>query len=236
MTWNSRPESRPSARVPGPGGRARVAVAASAALAALLVAAGCDSGTAPDGTAAAPVPTAAAATVAPTVLPVVGNPTDLTVKPAVGAGKGLPPTKLVVKDLVTGTGAAADASGSATVNYVGVLWNTGAQFDASWDRGMPATFPLSRVIPGFTQGIAGSVSDAVAGMRVGGRRLIVIPPALGYGPQGGQGQIKVDDTIVFVVDLLDVDGSASDGTDTTGGAPTDGVSDGAATTGPAASR
>lgn len=235
MTWSSRPESCPSARVHGPGRRARVAVVASAA-AALLVAAGCRSDTAPDGTAAAPVPTTAAATVAPTVLPVVGNPTNLTVKPAVGAGKGLPPTTLVVRDLVTGSGATADASGSATVNYVGVLWNTGAQFDASWDRGTPATFPLSQVIPGFAQGIAGSVSDAVAGMRVGGRRLIVIPPALGYGPQGGQGQVKVDDTIVFVVDLLDVDGSASDGTDTTGEAPTGGVSDGAATTGPAANR
>lgn len=204
--------SLPPARLRGSGGRARTALAASAAAAVLLGAtvAGCSSSTAPDGTSAAPVPTRTAEAVPATVLPVVGNPTNLTVKPAVGAGKGLPPTKLVVKDLVTGTGAPAVTSATVTVNYVGALWNTGKQFDASWDGDEPATFPLDQVIPGFSQGIAGSVSDAVTGMRVGGRRLIVVPPALGYGPQGGQGDIKADDTIVFVVDLLDVAASDTD--------------------------
>ncbi|WP_052711210.1 FKBP-type peptidyl-prolyl cis-trans isomerase [Pseudofrankia sp. DC12] len=209
-----------SVRSGGGGARTRTAVAASAATAVLAVAAvaGCSSTTAPDGTAAAPVPAPTVAVVPATVLPVVGNPTILTVKPAVGAGKGLPPTKLVVKDLVAGTGAPAASSATVTVNYVGVLWNDGKQFDASWDSGEPATFPLDQVIPGFAQGIAGSVSDAVTGMRVGGRRLIVIPPALGYGPRGGQGAIKADDTIVFVVDLLDV--TAATNAPTTGATAT----------------
>ncbi|ADP81752.1 FKBP-type peptidyl-prolyl cis-trans isomerase [Pseudofrankia inefficax] len=205
----------------GRGAHARMAFAVPAAAVVLLVAAaaGCSSSTAPDGTAAAPVPSPTVAAVPATVLPVVGNPTNLTVQPAVGAGQGLPPTKLVVKDLVTGTGTPATSSATVTVNYVGVLWNTGKTFDASWTGGQPATFPLDQVIPGFAQGIAGSVSDAVAGMRVGGRREIVIPPALGYGPQGGQGSIKADDTIVFVVDLLDVTAAAT-GTAPTGATPT----------------
>jgi peptidylprolyl isomerase len=194
-------------------GHARAAAVAVALLGA--VAAGCSSATAPDGTAAAPVRAVTSAPVVATALPVVGNPTNLTVKPAVGAGTGLAPTRLVVKDLVTGTGTPATGAGTVTVNYVGVLWKNGQQFDASWDSGQPATFPLDQVIPGFAQGIGGSLSDAVTGMRVGGRRMIVIPPALGYGPRGGQGAIKVDDTIVFVVDLLDVNDSASDTVPTT---------------------
>ncbi|MBL7502550.1 FKBP-type peptidyl-prolyl cis-trans isomerase [Frankia sp. CNm7] len=173
--------------------------------------AGCSSSTAPDGTAAAPVPTATVVVEPATVLPEVGNPTNLTVKPAIAAGVGVPPAELTVKDLVVGQGALASASSTVVVNYVGALWNTGAQFDASWDSGVPAEFPLTQVITGFGLGIGGSAEDAIEGMRVGGRRLIVIPPALGYGPVGGRGDIKVDDTIVFVVDLLDVDGSVSGG-------------------------
>ncbi|ONH32782.1 FKBP-type peptidyl-prolyl cis-trans isomerase [Pseudofrankia asymbiotica] len=208
-------------------GHGRRAVAGCAVAVALLGAAvaGCDASTAPDGTAAAPVATKAPVTEAPTVLPVVGNPTNLTVEPAVGAGAGLPPTTLTVKDLVVGQGAPAGIDSTVTVNYTGVLWNTGEKFDASWTQGQPATFPLSGVIAGFAQGIGGSVKDSVEGMRVGGRRMIVIPPALGYGPQGGSGPIKVDDTIVFVVDLLDVADSGAAGataapTDAATGTPT----------------
>ncbi|OHV50374.1 peptidylprolyl isomerase [Pseudofrankia sp. BMG5.36] len=201
-------------------GHGRRVVAGCAVAVVLLGAAvaGCDAGTAPDGTAAAPVTTKAPVTEAPTVLPVVGNPTNLTVEPAVGAGVGVPPTALTVKDLVVGQGAQASLDSNVTVNYVGVLWNTGEKFDASWTQGEPATFTLSQVIAGFAQGIGGSVKDSVEGMRVGGRRMIIIPPALGYGPQGGSGPIKVDDTIVFVVDLLDLGGSGAAGATT---APTD---------------
>lgn len=198
-----------AARAARPGRGRRVAV--GAAMAAVLLGAavaGCSAGTSPDGTTAAPVTTKPPVTEAATALPVVGNPTDLTVAPAVGAGTGLPPTALTVKDLVVGQGAPAALDSSVTVNYVGTLWNTGEKFDASWDRSEPTTFPLAQVIAGFAQGIGGSAKDGVAGMRVGGRRLIVVPPALGYGPQGGNGTIKVDDTIVFVVDLLDVNGAA----------------------------
>jgi peptidylprolyl isomerase len=184
----------------------RPPVLAAAAAAVLLGAAvtGCASHTAPDGTAAAPVPAPSAAALQPTVLPAVGNATNLTAEPKVGAGTGLAPTTLTVKDLVAGTGTAAGIHDTVTVNYVGIIWKTGQTFDASWTSGQPATFPLDGVIAGFSEGIGGSVSDQVAGMRAGGRRMIVIPPRLGYGPQGGQGMIKVDDTIVFVVDLLGV--------------------------------
>jgi len=197
--------------------RGRLAAASGAVALVLLGAAvaGCSAGSAPDGTAAAPVTTKAPATEAPTALPVVGNPTNLTVEPAVAAGTGLPPTALTVKDLVVGTGAQASLNSTVTVNYVGVLWNTGEKFDASWDTAQPATFDLGQVVAGFAQGIGGSVQDAVEGMRVGGRRLIVIPPGLGYGPQGGNGPIKVDDTIVFVVDLLDLGSTAGAGTTAT---------------------
>ncbi len=194
-------------------GRGRRAVVGGAIAVVLLGAAvaGCSAGSAPDGTAAAPVTTKAPVTEAPTVLPVVGNPTNLTVEPAVGAGAGLPPTALTVKDLVVGQGTQAGLDSTVTVNYIGTLWNTGEKFDASWDQSQPATFPLGQVIAGFAQGIGGSLKDGVEGMRVGGRRLIVIPPALGYGPQGGNGPIKVDDTIVFVVDLLNLEAAGAAG-------------------------
>jgi peptidylprolyl isomerase len=171
---------------------------------ALLLAAlaGCSSSTAPDGTAAAPVPTSAPPTAAAAgTPPAVQNATELTKKPTFGAGSGLAPERLVVKDLVGGHGPTATSTSTVTIRYVGVIWKTGKQFDASWDRGQPDTFSLTQTISGFGQGIEG--------MKVGGRRQIVIPPALGYGPQGGSPPvIAADDTLVFVVDLLDVAGSA----------------------------
>ncbi|MBW3652403.1 MAG: FKBP-type peptidyl-prolyl cis-trans isomerase [Actinobacteria bacterium] len=123
--------------------------------------------------------------------------TDLSSKPEIPKPSGEPPKKLVTKDVVKGTGATAKAGDTVAVHYVGVLHETGEQFDASWDSGRPFSFVLGQgnVIPGWDEG--------VAGMQVGGRRLLVIPPDLAYGEQG-QGSIGPNETLVFVVDLLNV--------------------------------
>jgi len=109
-----------------------------------------------------------------------------------------PPTELVTEDLVEGTGPEAVAGDNVEVHYVGVAWSTNRQFDASWDRGKTFRFPLGggKVIAGWDRG--------VAGMKVGGRRKITIPPDLGYGDAGAGGAIKGGETLVFVVDLLGV--------------------------------
>lgn len=119
-------------------------------------------------------------------------------KPTVEIPAGAPPTELVKEDLVTGTGAEAKPGSTVEVQYVGVSWSTKKQFDSSWDRGKPFGFPLGagRVIRGWDEG--------VAGMRVGGRRRLTIPPALGYGARGAGGAIGPNETLVFVVDLLAV--------------------------------
>jgi peptidylprolyl isomerase len=124
--------------------------------------------------------------------------TDTSSKPTVEIPGGEPPTSLQVEDLVTGDGREAVAGTTCTMQYVGHAWSTGTQFDASWDRGEPFTFPLGagRVIRGWDEG--------VAGMRVGGRRRLTIPPALGYGARGAGSAIRPHETLVFVVDLLDV--------------------------------
>ncbi len=108
-----------------------------------------------------------------------------------------PPDKLVIEDLEVGTGAEATKGSTVEVHYVGHAWSTRQQFDASWDRGSSFDFRLGagQVIDGWDQG--------VAGMRVGGRRRLVIPPKLGYGKRG-VGPIKGNETLVFVVDLLGV--------------------------------
>ena len=109
-----------------------------------------------------------------------------------------PPGELVIEDLVEGDGPEATSGQDVEVHYVGVAWSTRQQFDASWDRGTTFSFPLGggRVIKGWDEG--------VAGMKVGGRRKITIPPHLGYGKQGAGGVIKGGETLVFVVDLLGV--------------------------------
>ena len=119
-------------------------------------------------------------------------------KPAVDVPDGPPPTELQLDDLTVGDGPEAAAGQTVEVHYVGVSHANGKQFDASWDRGDTFRFGLGagQVIPGWDQG--------VAGMRVGGRRRITIPPHLAYGSQGAGGVIGPDETLVFVVDLVGV--------------------------------
>jgi peptidylprolyl isomerase len=120
----------------------------------------------------------------------------LSKEPTAPPQSGPPPTKLVTKDLIVGTGPEAKAGETVTVNYVGVLYKGGKEFDASWKRNEPFTFTLGRgqVIPGWDQG--------VAGMKVGGRRLLIIPAPLGYGAKGSPPTIPANAALVFVVDLL----------------------------------
>lgn len=127
------------------------------------------------------------------------SPTANQTKPEVAVPKGAPPKKLVVKDLKQGSGAEAKSGDVVTVQYVGVNYKSGKQFDASWDRGEPFTFPLGagEVIKGWDQG--------VEGMKVGGRRELIIPPSLGYGAAGAPPAIPPNETLVFVVDLLKVE-------------------------------
>lgn len=108
---------------------------------------------------------------------------------------GAPPKSLEIKDLEEGSGAAAKSGDTVTVNYVGVNYKTGKEFDASWDRGEPFPFTLGagQVIPGWEKG--------VEGMKVGGRRELIIPPSLGYGSAGSPPVIPPNETLVFVVDL-----------------------------------
>ena len=119
-------------------------------------------------------------------------------KPKVTVPSGKPPTTLQKKDLLVGTGEEATPGKKVSVQYVGVAFSTKKQFDASWDRGMPYTFVLGErnVIKGWDQG--------VPGMKVGGRRQLVIPPDLAYGPNGSPPVIGPNETLVFVVDLVGV--------------------------------
>jgi peptidylprolyl isomerase len=117
-------------------------------------------------------------------------------KPDVTIPDASPPEELVIEDLVVGDRAEVRPGQQVSVHYVGVAWSTGAQFDASWDRGEAFAFSLGagQVIAGWDQG--------VAGMRIGGRRRLTIPSHLGYGSAGAGGVIKGGETLVFVVDLL----------------------------------
>ncbi|HMQ27697.1 MAG TPA: FKBP-type peptidyl-prolyl cis-trans isomerase [Acidimicrobiales bacterium] len=124
---------------------------------------------------------------------------DLDQKPHVYVPPGeAPPSDLVLEDLVVGDGPEAQPGQLVNVHYVGVAWSTRQQFDASWDRDEVFSFSLGagQVITGWDEG--------VAGMRVGGRRRITIPPHKGYGSQGAGGVIKGGETLVFIVDLLGV--------------------------------
>jgi peptidylprolyl isomerase len=109
-----------------------------------------------------------------------------------------PPADLVAEDLEVGEGAEATTGSTVEVHYVGVSWRTRKQFDASWDRGDTFSFRLGggEVIKGWDEG--------VAGMKVGGRRRLVLPPSHAYGKRGAGAVIGPDETLVFVVDLLGV--------------------------------
>ena len=141
----------------------------------------------------------------PTSIQIVPTPTpagdvdnaDLSVKPLVTIPPSSPPTELLIEDLVVGSGSPVGVGDFLIMDYVGVSYSTGLQFDASWDRGSPFPFELGagRVIQGWDQGIVG--------MSVGGRRSLTIPPELAYGENGsGSGSIGPNETLVFVVDLI----------------------------------
>ena len=121
--------------------------------------------------------------------------TNTKVKPKIEKPSGKPPTKLTVVDIVPGKGAAAKEGDTLNVDYAGNSWSTGKEFDASWKRKQtfPVTLGQGQVIPGWEQGLVG--------MKPGGRRLLVIPPDLGYGSTGSGTAIKPNETLLFVVDL-----------------------------------
>ena len=125
-----------------------------------------------------------------------GDPKDLDKKPRVDIPEGDPPTKLVKEDIVKGKGKAAKKGSRLEMQYVGVLYDGGTEFDASWNSGEPFRFILGKgdVIKGWDQGIVG--------MRAGGRRKLIVPPKLAYGPEGQPPTIPPNATLVFVVDLV----------------------------------
>ena len=116
----------------------------------------------------------------------------MATKPEIDFPDGPAPTELVIEDLVIGDGAEAVPGGHVQVHYVGVEYDTGAEFDSSWNRGESIEFPLRGLIQGW--------QDGIPGMRVGGRRQLIIPPALAYGETGGHR--LSGKTLIFVIDLL----------------------------------
>src|SRR3954451_1593092 len=161
---------------------------------AAIVVAGCGSSE-PTKTAAIPAGTAPAAPPPPKAST---NLKDTKSKPVVPKQTGAPPKKLVVKDIVVGKGPAAKKGDKLSMQYVGVLFKGGEQFDASWDNGSPFPFTLGQgnVIKGWDQGLVG--------IKAGGRRQLTIPPKLAYGAQGQGASIPPNATLVFIVDALKV--------------------------------
>src|SRR5882724_6941022 len=119
-------------------------------------------------------------------------------KPEIDRPTGNPPTALEVTDLWEGDGAVAKSGDTVAVHYVGVAWSSGEEFDSSWNRGTPLRFRLGvgQVIAGWDQG--------VQGMKVGGRRQLVIPAHLAYGDRGAGGAIAPGENLIFVCDLVSV--------------------------------
>ena len=119
-------------------------------------------------------------------------------KPEIDFPEGDAPTELQITDITVGDGTEATKGSTVSVHYVGVTHSGGEEFDASWNRGEPLRFPLGvgYVIPGWDTG--------VQGMKVGGRRQLVIPPHLAYGERGAGGVIGPNESLIFVVDLLEV--------------------------------
>jgi peptidylprolyl isomerase len=166
------------------------------ALCAVLAFAGCGSGS--DSSTGSTESTGSTSTEESTAPAKQSKPTAKKTKPKVTVPKGAPPKQLVVKELEEGTGAEAKAGDEVTVQYVGVDYKSGKEFDSSWSRHEPFAFQLGvgQVIPGWDQGIEG--------MKVGGRRELIIPPELAYGEAGSPPAIGPNETLVFVVDLLAV--------------------------------
>jgi peptidylprolyl isomerase len=127
----------------------------------------------------------------------VQNANDINKRPSVRVNTGSLPNQLQTTDLIPGTGREAKPTDTVTVQYVAVIARTGQEFDASWDKGQPATFALDNVVPGFRNG--------VAGMKEGGRRQILIPPDQGYGPEGFGSLIGPNEHLIFIVDLIKID-------------------------------
>ena len=123
---------------------------------------------------------------------------DINVKPVITVPQGVPPTELVIEDLVEGDGQEATAGMQVSVDYMGINWSNGREFDASWNRGDTFSFGLGAgmVIPGWDQG--------VQGMKVGGRRRLTIPTQMAYESTGAGGVIAPNETLIFVVDLRNV--------------------------------
>jgi peptidylprolyl isomerase len=123
---------------------------------------------------------------------------DTTTKPVIPKPTGTPPRKLVKEDIVKGKGAGAKNGDTVTVKYVGVNFSNGQEFDASWDTG--ATFPVQlgagMVIEGWDKGLVG--------IKKGGRRMLTIPPEMGYGAEGYPPDIPPNETLVFVVDAVSI--------------------------------
>jgi len=184
--------------------RRALALAAVVAAAALIAACGSSASggkiaLAPSGGRTAPTLSTAAATT-PSKTGTVSTPkppSPLSKEPVIHSPGGTPPNRLVIKNLINGTGTAAQPGDTITVNYVGALYKNGKVFDSSWQRHQTFTTPLSSssVIAGWVKGIAG--------MRVGGRRELIIPPSLAYG-KSGNSTIPPDSTLIFIIDLLAV--------------------------------
>jgi peptidylprolyl isomerase len=120
-----------------------------------------------------------------------------TTKPEIDFPGDVPPTELVIEDITHGDGVEAKTGDTISAHYVGVAHSTGEEFDASWTRGAPLTFRLGvgQVIKGW--------DDGIVGMKVGGRRKLIIPADLAYGDRGAGAAIKPGETLIFVVDLVD---------------------------------
>jgi peptidylprolyl isomerase len=149
--------------------------------------------TAPAAPTTSAAPTSSIATISdPSAPGTIGTEPTITVPP------GAPPTQLESKDLIVGTGPAAKAGDTVSVQYVGVAYSSGKVFDSSWSRGQPFQFTLGegQVIHGWDEG--------VVGMQVGGRRELIIPPNLAYGDQSPGSGIAANDTLIFIVDLVKI--------------------------------
>jgi peptidylprolyl isomerase len=170
-----------------------------AVLALAAAVAGCGTSTAP-GIVLAPSSGATADTATAASASATPLPSALKTEPQVSPPSGAPPKTLVVKDLIKGTGPAVTSTNQTlTVQYVGKVYKTGTVFDASWSHpgAQPTALPLSGVIPGWQKGLIG--------MKVGGRRELIIPPSEGYGSTA-QAKIPANSTLVFVIDLHSISG------------------------------